>query len=129
LKQSDRQNRNLSRIDILLDLFFSDFIIQPIPVNINFYPKRKHGQGNINDEGKNLPLEKQTKVKKYLEFLRNQETKEDPDNEKLIMSKLFSNLRDEVIHFTNLKYLKNFYKFEYSSTFNIFSNRTVLNLA
>ena len=72
---------------------------------------------------KKLPFETQTKVKKYLEFVWNQETKEDPDNERLIMSKLSSNLRDEVVYYTNVKYLKNF------PTFNSFSDRTLLSLA
>ena len=72
---------------------------------------------------KNLPGDTQIKVMKYLEFVWGQEQKEDPEYEKVIMSKLSSNLRDEINYYTNVKFLKGV------SCFKIFSDRTLISLA
>ena len=72
---------------------------------------------------KSLPLELQTKVKKYLEFVWTQEQKEDTESEQLIMSKLSSKLRDEMAFFTNVRYLKTV------PAFKIFSDDTLIKLA
>jgi hypothetical protein len=72
---------------------------------------------------KSLPLELQTKVKKYLEFVWTQEQREDTESEQLIMSKLSSKLRDEMAYFTNVRYLKSVPAFKF------FSDDTLIKLA
>ncbi len=72
---------------------------------------------------KKLPLEVQTRVKKYLEFVLRQEQKEDPEHEQMIMGKLSSVLRDEIFLNTNVKLLKKV------PAFQIFSEKTLINLS
>lgn len=72
---------------------------------------------------KNLPQELQTRVTKYLEFIWEQEMREDPEQENLIMSRLSSKLRDEVYFHTNVKYLRQV------KAFKTFSDRTLIKLA
>ena len=72
---------------------------------------------------KQLPLETQTKVKKYLEFVWKQEQKEDPEHEQFIMNKLSYVLRDEIYLHTNVKYLKSV------PAFKVFSEKTLIALA
>ena len=72
---------------------------------------------------KNLPKDLQIKIRKYLEFVWEQELSENPEQENLLMSKLSSNLRDEVFLHTNVKYLTSV-KF-----FSIFDKRTLIKLA
>ena len=72
---------------------------------------------------KNLPVETQTKVKKYLEFVWKQEQREDPLHEESIMNKLSSVLRDEIYLNTNVKYLKNI------PPFKNFSEKTLISLS
>ena len=55
---------------------------------------------------KGLPLETQTKVTKYLEFVWKQEQKEDPEHEEFIMNKLSSGLRDEIFLNTYVQQLR-----------------------
>lgn len=55
---------------------------------------------------KGLPLETQTKVTKYLEFVWKQEQKEDPEHEEFIMNKLSSVLRDEIFLNTYVQHLR-----------------------
>ncbi len=74
-------------------------------------------------QDKKLPLDTQTKIKKYLEFVWNKENKEDPQNEKLIMDKLSSNLRDEFYLYTNVSVLRSIPSFE------IFSDETLVKLS
>jgi hypothetical protein len=73
--------------------------------------------------GKKIPLETQTKVIKYLQFVWRQERRDDPEYENFIMSKLSSDLRDEIYLHTNVKYLKNV------PVFNDFSEKTLISLA
>ena len=54
-----------------------------------------------------LTDELELKIKKYLEFVWDQEEKNNPEHENLFMSKLSTALRDEVYMQTNVKFLKN----------------------
>ena len=74
-------------------------------------------------QDKKLPLDTQTKIKKYLEFVWNKENKEDPENEKLIMDKLSSKLRNEFYLYTNVNILRSIPSFE------IFSDETLVKLS
>jgi hypothetical protein len=72
---------------------------------------------------KNLPKDLQIKIRKYLEYVWEREISESPEQEKILMSKLTSNLRDEVFLHTNVKYLMTV-KF-----FSIFDQKTLIKLA
>jgi hypothetical protein len=72
---------------------------------------------------KKLPLETQTKIIKYLQFVWRQEQRDDPEYEDFIMNKLSFELKDEIYLHTNVKYLKKI------PAFQVFSEKTLISLA
>ena len=74
-------------------------------------------------KGKKLPMDTQTKIIKYLQFVWRQERRDDAEYDNFIMSKLSSELRDEIYLHTNVKYLKNVH------IFRNFSEKTLILLA
>ncbi len=72
---------------------------------------------------KNVPIETQIKVKKYLEFNWKQEKKDDAEIENLLMSKLSAELKDEVYLHTNVKYLQSV------PVLNTFSSKSLISAA
>ena len=66
----------------------------------------------------NLSRELEMKIKRYMEFIWNQEEKINPELEQSIMSKLSPSLRDEVYSETYLKYLRSVQLFDKNFSLN-----------
>ena len=64
------------------------------------------------------------KIQKYLEFVWDQEEKNNPEQENLLMSKLSTSLKDEIYLQTNVKFLRSVPLFS-----KILSENTLINLA
>jgi hypothetical protein len=60
----------------------------------------------------NLTRELEMKIKRYMEFIWDNEEKVNPELEQSIMAKLSPSLRDEICSETYLKYLKSVHLFE-----------------
>jgi hypothetical protein len=90
---------------------------------INLHIREQLDQVTSILRSKNLPKDLQIKIRKYLEFVWEQEISESPEQENLLMSKLSSNLRDEVFLHTNVKYLTSV------KCFSIFDQKTLIKLA
>ncbi len=75
-----------------------EFIINSYREKVSIFNKTI---GNMN-----LSKDLQTKVKKYLEFVWDQEQRDNPEQESLIMGKLSNSLRDEIYLETRVKLLR-----------------------
>jgi hypothetical protein len=74
--------------------------------------------------GMGLSSDLENKVRKYLEFVWQQEEQENPEVDTLLLGKLSSSLRDEIFDQTNVKFLRRI-----TILTKIFSDETLLMLA
>jgi hypothetical protein len=73
---------------------------------VNLFTREKVSIFNKTIGNMNLSKDLQTKVKKYLEFVWDQEQRDNPEQESLIMGKLSNSLRDEIYLETRVTLLR-----------------------